>query len=102
MAQMPRAASWRAWMAADLGPRLPAAVAAGRGARQERSRISLPALLASPASDRPRAGLRPARPRSHICVIGVNLRPAITPNSADIVHVVPRPTLSHQRPFVQL
>src|SRR5262245_58038767 len=32
----------RAWMAADLGPRLQAAVAAGRGVRQERSRISLP------------------------------------------------------------
>src|SRR5262245_62759442 len=73
-------------LAADLRPRLTAAVAAGRGVRQERSRMSLAALLASPASDRPRAGLRPARPRSQICVIGVHLRPSITPHSADTVH----------------
>src|SRR5262245_46651522 len=53
-------------MAADLGPRPTAAVAAGRGDRQERSGISLAALLVTPASD---------RPRSHIGVIGVNLRP---------------------------
>src|SRR5262245_32966148 len=62
-------------MAADLGPRLPAAVARGRGVRQERSEILRTALLASPASARLRAGLRPARPRSHIGVIGVHLRP---------------------------
>src|SRR5262245_14600555 len=73
-------------MAADLGPRLTAAVAAGRGARQERSWIWLSTLLASPAPDRPRAGLRPARPRSHIGVIRVHRRPLRTPDAADTTH----------------